>query len=271
MTISKAFFEIALQNINDNNSFLQIYLLIYFGQFPSKEYLSTMSQIFTYSSEINILNDLVQILLKEYRPNMHSKSYDSIENLFDENCFFNENDRQNAPSLFQPFLFSTVDYAVLDFISGITDTFNFPTSYSIFNVFHENEKIEESIHNIDELTMSNDSLQVKAALRHLLQLCDTIPVFQKVPDGLTVEDFFNTYLVSPKHRPCWSNVFSIKIGHFTFLLPRNRPHCKYGRKSPSMVLVNRSPKIHKHVPSSVSKRQRPPSIGDQKWIHFRVN
>ena len=64
-TISKAFFEIALKNINDYNSFLQIYLLIYIGQFPSKEYLHTMSLLFTYSSEINILNDLVQITFND--------------------------------------------------------------------------------------------------------------------------------------------------------------------------------------------------------------
>lgn len=194
LTLSKAFFEIVLQNINDSNSFLQVFLLIYSGQFPSKEYLHTMSLLFTYSSEINILNDLVQITFNEYRPNSPSKSIETI--IFEENFFFNEKDKENAPSLFQPFLFSTIDYAVLDFISNVTDTFVMPNKFSIFSCFHEDEEIEESIHNIDELTMANDSLQVKAALRHLLQLCDTLPVFQSVPEGLTVEDFFNTYLVA---------------------------------------------------------------------------
>ncbi|KAK8891861.1 hypothetical protein M9Y10_029083 [Tritrichomonas musculus] len=195
-TISKAFFEIALKNINDYNSFLQIYLLIYIGQFPSKEYLSIMSSLFTYSSENNILDDLVQIMFDNYNIQNDQKMDNLLENSFDDDFFFNDEDKKNAPSLFQPFLFSTIDYAVIDFITGATDTFTFPNVYRVYNCFHENETVAQSIHNINEMTMDNDSLQVKAALRHLLQVCDTIPIFHRVPDGLTVEDFFNIYLVN---------------------------------------------------------------------------
>ena len=194
-TLSESFFEIALTNINENTSFSQMYGLVGLNQPIPNEKMKILRDILTIQNKNNsILYDLSNLILERN---------DEPEN------FFTEEDKNNAPSLFQPVLLSKLESEIIKLITqceNVNDLNNFDPNkqfinpelnqeYSLYLYFQENEEKKESELNQIEQTMAKDSNFMGALIRHLLQTCDPIPIFNDIPDDLTVESFFDQYLV----------------------------------------------------------------------------
>lgn len=191
-TLSVSFFELALLNSNETNPLASVYCLCFPCQMINQPFIQVFSSLLTYESDSHILNDLIQIMVQANSLTKQTKLR-FLPSL--EQDYFSDVDKNNAPSLFQPFLFSSFDYAIFDVIFQKTKTFQMPSKLEFYQCLELNEVIQESIHNEAENTMSNDGIQVTSALRHLLQISDPLPSFQKVPQDLTIRNFFLDYLV----------------------------------------------------------------------------
>lgn len=172
--LSQAFFEIALQS----SEYARLYGLIEANQSINETFLVQLRSLLTDGSDQTILDDLVFMTVR-------AKSDVPI---------LGEYDRVNVPSLFQPRLFSIFDFNAVSALA-MNGSFVAPMFYKMFSCQMEGEKKEESVHNMAEQTMLRQSIDPKAELRHLLQSADPIPNFKVIPEELTVEQFFENYLV----------------------------------------------------------------------------
>ncbi|OHT13292.1 hypothetical protein TRFO_16619 [Tritrichomonas foetus] len=206
-TLSKALFEIVLQDIDEYTSLMQLYGFVHFSHHPHDEFLLFLRTFLSMNGKNCILHHLFDILINKPPNKTTNKDTNNDKN---ENKYENEKDvslnkyiiqhfgdaeKEDVPSLFQPMLCSNLDLNLFHVILGKTQTLVPSSHFEMINCLKENEKAQKSVHNDTEMTMQYNSLQVNAALRHILQDCDQLPKFKTVPDDLRLEDFFNEYLV----------------------------------------------------------------------------
>jgi hypothetical protein len=100
--------------------------------------------------------------------------------------------REAVPVLFNTVLISEIDAACHSALPIAGHTV-LPSSYTLrlhrFAVATAGSVLEAR-----EVTMGKSDVKVAATLRHLLQAADPIPVFNEIPDGLNLEEFFTRYI-----------------------------------------------------------------------------
>ena len=171
--LTKAVFEIALQDAE----YARLYGFIDDNQTIREDLLETLRGLLTYPSTSTILNDLVFMT-------MRAKS---------EIPLLVEDDRTAVPGLFDRRLLSDVDFNASAALS-VNGRMAPPLSYKVRS-WRMPGVAEESIHNQAELTMVGRGQKCEAALRHLLQKADPIPKFSVVPEGMSIDEFFDVYIV----------------------------------------------------------------------------
>lgn len=149
--------------------------------------------------EINGHFDIIEDPKARFGLALQMKNY-----YFEKNLFLKQN-----KSLFRKVLFNTHDFELLDYIydDDKKGKFHFSdneSSYKWINFgFSENanDDEEEEEKNDDSGSISISSTMVNNAdtiapnIRHILQNSDPIPQFSKIPEDMTVESFFEDYLV----------------------------------------------------------------------------
>ena len=132
---------------------------------------------------------------------------------FEEDMFINQN-----KEMFRKVLLSLKDIEVLKYIYEEIDDVNSLKKFQFsgnensyfwvifgFNEDGSDDNVnkEDDDDNVLTLrsldiskTMRNDNYTIVPNLRHILQNSDPIPVFKKVPENMTIEKFFNEYLVN---------------------------------------------------------------------------
>ena len=171
--LTKAVFEIALQD----TEYARLYGFIDDNQTIRPDLLEILRGLLTYPSTSTILNDLVFMT-------MRAKS---------EIPLLVEDDRTAVPGLFDRRLLSDVDFNAVAALS-VNGQIATPLSYQVRS-WRMPGVAEESIHNQVELTMVGQGQKCEAALRHLLQKADPIPKFSVVPEGMSIYEFFDMYIV----------------------------------------------------------------------------
>jgi hypothetical protein len=173
--LSGGFFELAL-----TPKTARLYGLVQFNQILPEPLLDLLRQLLTASSPSHILNHLIATAKA-------SKSA-GIQLLTAE-------DRKAIPALFQRLLMTQVDFNSYS-AASIHGQFVDPVEYKIGAYLRSGETEQESLYNVVEMTMSPESIEGNAAMRHLLQAADPVPVFVAIAPNTTVECFFRDYLLN---------------------------------------------------------------------------
>jgi hypothetical protein len=174
-TLSEAFFEVALDSER-----ARIFGLVDYSQTLRPDLVVLLRILLKFDSKHHILGELVEMTTS------------GVPCKF---TIFKEEDRDTVPALFQPVLLSTFDFNTWAAVQLPGSQFVHPSVYEARAYLHTGEEETFCLHNAIEATMTVDHLRVEAALRHLLQDADPIPLFKRVPDGLTIRDFFRQYLL----------------------------------------------------------------------------
>ncbi|KAH0788651.1 hypothetical protein GPJ56_007333 [Histomonas meleagridis] len=170
------FFAEATSPPKGNVSLIQISCLVDFFQSPSTHLIQAIRDILTPGEPHSIINDLVDITIQSKSP--HFK-------------FISTKDRNNAPALFSSHVISSIEYTFLSKSFRTIDNLQ----YIPYATKPKNLIVEDSIHNLKEVTMVKSNFKPEVSLRHLLKKSDSIPYFSETPLGLTTEGFVNAYLV----------------------------------------------------------------------------
>jgi hypothetical protein len=174
-TLSDGFFEFALKPSN-----ARAFGFVEFFQILPIPLFDLLTQLLLASSPSNILSELIAITTA-------SKS--------SEIPIFTEEDREAVPSLFQRMLMSPFDFNCYSAVS-IQGQFVDPLEYLVSAYLRAGEVEEESRHNLLEQTMRKESTTPEAAIRHLLQRADPLPIFSEIAPDITIRSFFHEYLVN---------------------------------------------------------------------------
>ncbi|OHS99648.1 hypothetical protein TRFO_08267 [Tritrichomonas foetus] len=251
-TLSRSFFEVALSSPRA----AQFYGLFHYSHSVTKELLTELRKYFYISLEKSfyglrksITKNENHILLEVFSALVNaSSSKININNSSDGAKSQNSNDfafplfdrenKEEVSLLFQPLLLSLDDLAVFDFFNQKTSTLIKIDKVSFFKVTNINEAQEKCYHNSLEMTMLGNTIDYVPIIRHLLQNCDTIPLFKKVPEGMTYGNFFGNYLVKKgpmntysKRCELASKIFGTNNVESTFAFSQNSSQKDFDKKS----------------------------------------
>jgi hypothetical protein len=173
-TLSVSYFEQALAP-----KMARVYGMVHFHQTLEGPILERLRQLLTVSSSVNMLSRLVATAQASTSARIPSLTVA---------------DRNDVPSLFQRLVLSPVDFNCYSAVS-ILGQYVEPSEYQVAAYIQAGEAEQESHHNRIEMTMGRESVEPHAAIRHLLQGADPIPLFADVMPGTTVESFFREYLL----------------------------------------------------------------------------
>jgi hypothetical protein len=171
---SDSFFKIALAKQN-----ACFFGLIEFNQTIPESLLALLRSLLTIESQSNILNELVENIGRQQ---------------FQSHRLLDIDDRRAAPALFQRILVSSLDDEGWACIRNQVE-FSDSTRFRVWARMAKGEEEKQSIHNLLEQTMANDTGS-NAALRHLLQAADPLPDFQCAPRGMSIHQFFVDYVLT---------------------------------------------------------------------------
>lgn len=169
-----SFFKYIIDFPSNVFSFPQFVGIVDFYQVLNNETLEFFKNIFVNKkNDGTILTEMVDIILGQDK-NKFSKS------------FLTKKDKENVPSLFNAYMFSSLDIALFN------GSYIEPTEYRIIMCDRKNSLLHGNIHNY---YMKESYLTTESLLCGLLEYSDNIPHFDELPE-INIKEFILTYLVN---------------------------------------------------------------------------
>ena len=166
-----SFFKYIIDFPSNVFSFPQFVGIVDFYQVLNNETLEFFKNIFVNKkNDGTILIEMVDIILGQDK-NKFSKS------------FLTKKDKENVPSLFNAYMFSSLDIALFN------GSYIEPTEYRIIMCDRKNSLLHGNIHNY---YMKESYLTTESLLCGLLEYSDNIPHFDELPE-INIKEFILTY------------------------------------------------------------------------------